>query len=234
MPPYAIILPAAGASSRFGASSKLLAPFVGGPVLAHTLEFWLLQAADLVVMPVRSSGEVMSGEYLGLREMMNDPRIRRCRGGPSRAHSVKNGLEEIPDYIEWVVVHDAARPLVTFELFDRTFQAAIRYGAAVPALPVVSTIKQATGPLPAKVERTISRSTLWAVQTPQIMRREALAAAFAACPIPLEQVTDEAQLLELAGQEVWLVAGDPRNIKITTPDDLKIARMYVEEEHAES
>lgn len=235
MPPYAIILPAAGASTRFGASSKLLAPLVGGPVLEHTLEFWIRHPdLELLVMPVRSSGEVMSSEYPELWKLMDNPRIRRCPGGSSRAQSVRNALAEIPDSIEWVVVHDAARPLVTTDLFDRTFKAAIRHGAAIPAIPVFSTVKQAIGPLPAQVERTVSRETLWAIQTPQIMRHEALAAAFAACPIPLEQVTDEAQLLELAGQEVWLVAGDPRNIKITTPDDLRIARMYIEEEHAES
>jgi 2-C-methyl-D-erythritol 4-phosphate cytidylyltransferase len=89
------------------------------------------------------------------------------------------------------------------------------------------TIKQADGPLPARVQRTIPRHTLWAMQTPQIMRRADLLAAFSSCPIPLEQVTDDVQLLELAGQEVWLVAGEERNLKITTPMDMQVAREAV-------
>ena len=93
---------------------------------------------------------------------------------------------------------------------------------------MVPTIKEADGPLPAKVRRTVPRHTLWAVQTPQVMRRSALEAAYAACPVPLGQVTDEAQLLELSGQDVWLAAGEEQNIKITTPDDLRVARAFLE------
>ena len=80
---------------------------------------------------------------------------------------------------------------------------------------------------PANVVRTVPRSRLWAVQTPQIMRRSDLAAAFASCPVPLDQVTDDLQLLELAGKPVWLVEGDERNIKITTQTDLRVAEMLL-------
>jgi 2-C-methyl-D-erythritol 4-phosphate cytidylyltransferase len=130
----------------------------------------------------------------------------------------------VPADVEWVAVHDAARPLVSAAVIDRTLEAAARYGAAVPALPIVPTIKQADGPLPAKVQRTIPRHTLWGVQTPQIARRAALQLAYETCPLPLEQVTDEAQLLELSGHDVWLVPGEERNLKITTPEDLRVAR----------
>jgi 2-C-methyl-D-erythritol 4-phosphate cytidylyltransferase len=87
------------------------------------------------------------------------------------------------------------------------------------------TIKQATGPLPARVTKTIPRNELWAMQTPQIARRAALLEAFERCPLPLEQITDDMQLLELAGHEVWLVQGEERNLKITTPIDLDLARV---------
>src|SRR5438874_1748671 len=133
----------------------------------------------------------------------------------------------VPPEIEWIAVHDAARPLVSPGLIDRTLAAAVEHGAAVPALPVHLTIKQATGPLPARVQRTLPRQTLWAMQTPQFMRRAALLDAFEKCPLPLDQVTDDVQLIELAGGEVWLVEGDERNLKITTSADLHLAALYV-------
>jgi 2-C-methyl-D-erythritol 4-phosphate cytidylyltransferase len=95
-------------------------------------------------------------------------------------------------------------------------------------MPVHLTVKQATGPLPAKVMRTLPRHELWAMQTPQVMRRAELSAAFATCPLPLEKVTDDVQVLELAGKEVWLVAGEERNLKITTASDIRLAEMYLE------
>lgn len=134
----------------------------------------------------------------------------------------------VHEQVEWVAVHDAARPLISQELIDRTLAAAMEHGSAVPAMPVTLTIKQAAGPLPARVDRTIPRQNLWAMQTPQIARREDLEDAFAKCVLPLEQVTDDVQLLELSGREVWLVSGEERNLKITTPLDLTIAAMLLQ------
>ena len=94
-------------------------------------------------------------------------------------------------------------------------------------MPVSLTIKQADGPLPARVQRTLPRASLWAMQTPQVMRRADLLRAFETCPLPLEQVTDDVQLLELAGQPVWLVEGDERNLKVTTRMDLRVAEMVL-------
>jgi 2-C-methyl-D-erythritol 4-phosphate cytidylyltransferase len=96
-------------------------------------------------------------------------------------------------------------------------------------MPVSLTIKRATGPLPARVECTVPRQNLWAMQTPQIARRADLLDAYARCPIPLDQVTDDVQLIELAGGQVWLAPGDERNLKITTQMDLIVARMLMEE-----
>jgi 2-C-methyl-D-erythritol 4-phosphate cytidylyltransferase len=154
-------------------------------------------------------------------------RLRFCVGGACRAESVLNALRQVPLQIEWVAIHDAARPLVSQVLIDRALGAAKSHGAAVPALPVALTIKQATGPLPARVERTVPRQSLWAMQTPQVMRRADLLAAFENCPLPLEQITDDAQLLELCGGEVWLVEGEERNLKITTQSDLLIAGLLL-------
>jgi 2-C-methyl-D-erythritol 4-phosphate cytidylyltransferase len=136
----------------------------------------------------------------------------------------------VPPEIQWIAVHDAARPLVSRELIDRTFAAARQYGAAVPAMPVSLTVKQADGPLPAKVQRTLPRHTLWAMQTPQAMRRADLLEAYARCPLPLDQVTDDVQLLEFIQKEVWLIPGEERNLKITSPADLRIAEMLLEQD----
>lgn len=217
MPPFAVILPAAGQSTRYqGPRNKLFETLEGQTVLERSIAAFQIRVdVATIIIPTR-------GQF----DLAGD-RIRICRGGSSRAHSVLAALREVPPDIEWVAIHDAARPLVSQALIDRTLLAAVQYGAAVPAMPVHLTIKQATGPLPAKVERTIPRHTLWAMQTPQIMRREALLRAFETCPLPLEQVTDDVQLIELAGGEVWLVEGEERNLKITTAGDLKIAEMHL-------
>jgi 2-C-methyl-D-erythritol 4-phosphate cytidylyltransferase len=229
MPQFSVILPAAGRSTRFGGGDKLLAPLGGRPVLAHTLAAFLGRTdVAAVVIPGPAGGEAAAfpDAQAPLREFLGHPRVRVCAGGATRAESVRAGLSQVPAETEWVAVHDAARPLVSQGLIDRTLAAAVRYGAAVPALPVALTVKQAEGPLPAPVRQTLPRQTLWAMQTPQIMRRDDLVAAFAAYEcrgLPWGQVTDDAQLLELAGREVWLVDGEDRNLKVTTATDLRLA-----------
>jgi 2-C-methyl-D-erythritol 4-phosphate cytidylyltransferase len=223
MPNFSLILPAAGRSTRFGGPrSKLLEPMAGSTVIARSLRPFL-QRADLVkvLIPCNDMESIRSAVA------SDDPRIEFCPGGESRAHSVLQALRRVPTDVEWVAVHDAARPLISAELIESTFTAAQKHGAAVPALPVALTIKLADGPLPAKVLRTVPRHQLWAMQTPQIMRRADLLRAFSACPLPLDQVTDDVQLLELIGQETWLVPGEQNNLKITTAMDLRIAEILL-------
>ncbi|HEX2973001.1 MAG TPA: 2-C-methyl-D-erythritol 4-phosphate cytidylyltransferase [Tepidisphaeraceae bacterium] len=220
-----VILPAAGRSVRFGGNrNKLFELLDGKPVVTHAVEAFLTRqdVAALVIV---------TGDPRAIAQVLPqplDPRITFCKGGDSRAESVRNGLASIDRAVEWIAVHDAARPLVSQGLIGRTLEVAKEHGAAVPAMPVHLTIKQATGPLPAAVQRTIPRNTLWAMQTPQIMRRSALEAAFEQCPLPLDAVTDDVQLLELAGHPVWLVEGEERNLKITTHMDLQIAELLVQ------
>jgi 2-C-methyl-D-erythritol 4-phosphate cytidylyltransferase len=126
-----------------------------------------------------------------------------------------------------VAVHDAARPLVSRALVDATLAAAVQHGAATPALPVTVTVKETAGPLPAAVVRTLDRTLLWAIQTPQVARRADLLAAAEQCPVPLTQVTDDLQLLELAGRPTWLIPGDERNLKLTTGMDLPVAEAFL-------
>ncbi|MCC6423900.1 MAG: 2-C-methyl-D-erythritol 4-phosphate cytidylyltransferase [Phycisphaerales bacterium] len=227
----AVILPAGGRSVRFGGGrNKLLEDLSGQTVLWRTIDALIdLPGVSRVVL---SAGEGVKDYFkqdpgaLALAKR-GTTKLRIVDGGTSRADSVLCGLRAVEDQIDWVAVHDAARPLITAQLFDRVRAAAFEHGAAVPALPVTLTIKQARGPLPAKVEKTVPRDQLWAMQTPQMMRRSDLLDAFARCPLPLDQITDDAQLLELAGKPVWLVDGEEQNIKITTPADLFLAQRFL-------
>jgi 2-C-methyl-D-erythritol 4-phosphate cytidylyltransferase len=215
---FAVILPAAGASARFGADrDKLLEILDGQSVIARSVNAFL-QRRDVVqvIIPTRRPDMLAP-------ELPRDPRLNFCLGGTCRADSVRSGLLRVDEKVQWVAVHDAARPLVSQDLIDRAFSAAIEHGSAVPALPVSLTIKQASGELPAKVVRTVPRQNLWAMQTPQVMRRADLQQAFSQCPIPLEQVTDDVQLIELIGKEVWLIRGEEQNLKLTMPLDLALA-----------
>lgn len=223
----AVILPAAGRSARFGGGrDKLLEPLAGRPVIWHAVAAFLVRAdVGCVVIPTDRRDHVepaLRGE-----DDATDQRVVFCKGGASRAGSVLAALRQVSARFEWVAVHDAARPLVSQDLISRTFAAARRHGAAAPAMPVSLTVKQATGPLPTPVERTIPRHTLWSVQTPQVMRRADLLAACDACPLPLAEITDDTLLLELAGRAVWLVPGEERNLKITTATDMRLAQVLL-------
>ncbi|HYE18769.1 MAG TPA: 2-C-methyl-D-erythritol 4-phosphate cytidylyltransferase [Tepidisphaeraceae bacterium] len=227
MPDFAVIIPAAGSSTRFGAD-KLRIRLAGKDVLHWAIEAFLSRT-DVVSLVIPSRTQGFGDDRPTYADLIqSDARFKWAAGGASRAESVFSALRQVPDPVEWVAVHDGARPLVSQALIDRTLAAAVRYGAAVPAMPVALTIKQAAGPLPARVERTIPRAGLWAMQTPQVMRRADLLAAFESCPIPLAQVTDDVQLIELAGKDVYLVEGEERNIKITTPGDIRVAESWIE------
>jgi 2-C-methyl-D-erythritol 4-phosphate cytidylyltransferase len=142
--------------------------------------------------------------------------VRTCMGGRRRQDSVRAGLHTIAPR-EWVVVHDGARPLVTPELIAAGLEAARETGAAVPALPVVETLKE--GDANGFVRRTVTREGLWAVQTPQVFRYDLLLRAHNAA---LEEVTDDSALVEAMGGQVRLYPGSRTNIKVTTPEDIAI------------
>lgn len=226
MSKLAVLLPAAGSSTRFG-SDKLRADLQGKPVLWRTVNaFRSLKQIDL-------AGIVLATSNLTLLDLVDDRAdLVRCDGGPTRAHTVWNALRTVDPSVEWVAIHDAARPLVSHGLIARVFAAAREHGAAAPAMPVSLTIKQAGDTLPSVVERTVPRKHLWAMQTPQVMRRVDLLEAFERCPISLDQVTDDVQLLELIGKPVILVPGEERNLKLTTVLDLKLAELILRADHS--
>jgi 2-C-methyl-D-erythritol 4-phosphate cytidylyltransferase len=250
MPRFAVILPAAGSSLRFGGGrrSKLIEDLHGIAVIARAvLRFVQRPDTHYIYLAVPNDGLIpqvqepnsatdlssRAGEIWSALQRVPEiasklgGQVNLVPGGRHRAESVRAALRVVPADIEWIAIHDAARPLLSQDLIDRTLAAALEHGAAAPALPVALTIKRATGPLPAPALETLARDQLWALQTPQIIRRETLVRAFEQCPIPLERVTDDLQLLELIGEPAWLVSGEETNLKITTPNDLRLAELIL-------
>jgi 2-C-methyl-D-erythritol 4-phosphate cytidylyltransferase len=147
-------------------------------------------------------------------------------GGDTRQESVIAGLNTLSEKIKLAAIQDGARPLVTWQLIDRVVRAAHTYSAAAPAIPVKDTIKLVEGGL---VKETPDRSKLKAVQTPQVFDINLLRAALKKASDDEVQITDDCSAVEHMGMSVRIVEGDERNIKVTTPMDLKIAQMLLEE-----
>lgn len=213
---FAVILPAAGTSSRFG-SNKLLERIGGRRVIDHSIDAFLFRDDVSQVIVATNDANLVD---------RSEPKLSVCPGGSCRAETVKRAVDAVKPGVDWVAIHDAARPLVSRNLIDRVFKAALEHNAAGPATAVTLTIKQAAGPLPARVERTVPRQTLWAMQTPQAMRKALLEKAFATTTMNLAEVTDDLQLLESVGIESWLVEGEESNLKLTRAADLAIAAAF--------
>jgi 2-C-methyl-D-erythritol 4-phosphate cytidylyltransferase len=145
--------------------------------------------------------------------------VEAVAGGQTRAQSVKNAVSRLTD-CDWILIHDAARPNVSGELIARVLEGGTRYLAVIPGIPVTDTLKRVSGD---QVVSTVSREDLVAVQTPQLFHRTVLADAYDKIAID-DTVTDEGALVEKAGYPIFVVPGDPANLKITTPSDLDYLR----------
>ena len=221
MPRIAVILPAAGKSSRYGdGEKKVFAALDGRAVWLRAAEAFV-NRKDVVQSLVVVSAEDLDrfrtryGAHLALLG------IEVVVGGAERFHSVGNALAKLRDEVDLVAIHDAARPCVTAELIDAVFRVAAETGAALLAVPVSDTIKRADARN--NVEATVPRAGLWLAQTPQVFRRDWLVDAHARRAELGRDITDDAQLLELAGHGVSLVTGSASNLKITTREDLALA-----------
>jgi 2-C-methyl-D-erythritol 4-phosphate cytidylyltransferase len=217
----AIVL-AAGRSTRMGGGglNKQFIELLGKPLLWFALAaFERSSAVDAIVVVHRSD---YAEQAVQLVKQSNFHKvIAFTDGGVERQNSVWNGLEQCPPDTEIVAVHDGARPLVTPDLIDATIQSARQHGTGIAATKVVDTIKEAT---PERiVERTVDRTKLWAVQTPQTIRYQLLRDAYGQVLSQKILVTDEAAAVERLGQPVHLVDTPFLNLKITTPSDLAMA-----------
>ena len=220
----AAIIAAAGSGLRMGGDMpKQFMTLHGMPILALTVSRFLqVDALRTVVVAVPAEHRAAAADLLRAFLPAGDfDRILLITGGATRQKSVRLGLAALPAGTETVLVHDGARPFVTPELIARCLQETARGGAAIAAIPVRDTLKQA-GP-DGKICATVDRSGLWQAQTPQGARVELLRRAYAVADQDGFQGTDEASLLEHAGIPVTLVVGREQNFKITGPDDLVLA-----------
>ena len=217
------VIVAAGTASRMGGIDKVMAELDGEPMIARTVrtfqncdaisEIVVVTRPDLIV-PIMS----LCAGFDKVKAVV--------AGGASRQESVKLGLNALSNRVQLVAVQDGARPLVSDAVIDRTVRAAHSYGAAAPAVPVKDTIKVAQGGL---VASTPDRSQLRAVQTPQVFDFDLLRGALKKAEAENLTVTDDCSAVGQMGMSVKLVEGDERNIKITTPLDLKMAALLLEE-----
>lgn len=216
----AAIVPAAGSATRMGGEKQRLL-LNGRPVLAHTLS--VLQNTDAIdeIVVVARAADVQ--EFTAYKERFHLSKLAAVVvGGDSRQQSVANGLAAISPHATMVAVHDGARPLVTTEEITRIIAVAEEHGAATAATPVKDTLKIAGAD--GTIAATPDRRTLWAVQTPQVFSCERYRAALARAAADGRDFTDDCQLFEYSGHAVHLVQTGYQNIKITTPEDMAIAR----------
>ena len=217
------VIVAAGTASRMGGIDKVMAELKGEPMIARTVrQFQNCDAISEIVIVTREDLiqpiTALCREYAKVKAVV-------C-GGSSRQESVQRGLTALSDQVKLAAVHDGARPLVTWQVIDRVVRAANTYGAAAPAVPVKDTIKVVEGRV---VKNTPDRSTLFAVQTPQVFDFDLLRGALKKAELDGAAVTDDCSAVERMGMSVKIVEGDERNIKVTTPMDLKIADLLLEE-----
>lgn len=215
-----VVIVAAGSSRRMNGEDKILAQIAHKPVLVHVLEPFLKFNEIERIVVVLNRRNLSSVKEL-LDKYGWDERIVICTGGKRRQDSVLAGLKKLGKF-DWVVIHDGARPCVTLDLIKRGLEAAREAGAATAAVPVTDTIKLAGTDM--VVRWTMPRESLWQIQTPQVFFYDTLMDAF---QYNEQDVTDEAQLIELTGGRVTLFMGTYDNIKITTPDDLAIAKVLL-------
>ena len=217
------VIVAAGSASRMGGIDKVMATLKGEPMIARTVRnFQECDAVSEIVIVTREDLIVPISNLC-----KNMPKVKAVVvGGKSRQESVHLGLNTLSDKVKLAAVHDGARPLITWQVIDRVIRAANTYGAAAPAIPVKDTIKVVEGRV---VKSTPDRATLYAVQTPQVFDFDLLRGALKKAEQDGAQVTDDCSAVERMGFVVKIVEGDERNIKVTTPMDLKIAELLLEE-----
>lgn len=222
---FGAVIVAAGHAVRMGGRSKVLMELNGRTVLAHTLAAFQASAfvREIVVVARAEENDRILHIGAGCSKL-----TAVVTGGKTRQESVFLGIDRL-GMLPFYLIHDAARPLVSVALIDRICEAAYEYGAAAPAVPVTDTIKKAKGGF---ISKTISRDRLYAIQTPQAFASHPYQQAKALAEAVHQDYTDDCQLLEAAGHPIYLAEGDPRNIKLTTIEDLAVAKAYLNEDEA--
>lgn len=215
MDDLSVILLAGGKGSRMKSQTpKQFLQLGGKAMILHSLDvLCAAKIADIVIVA-----------DLKYRHFFEGYDVRFALPGVRRQDSVKNGLLECQK--KWICVHDGARPFITTDMLQRLFWTGKKIGAAATGVPVKSTMKECCEK--AFVKKTLNRSLIWEIQTPQIVAKELLLQGFEKAEQEKLTVTDDVSLAELVNHPVQIVEGDDRNLKITSPEDLIIARRLCE------
>lgn len=223
----AVVVVAAGRGARFGAGlPKQFRLMAGKPLLLLSLKaFEKTPSVSAVVLVVAPDRAAWAGRFIRRERLRKVSAV--VAGGKERAESVRNGVRACPPGADVVLIHDAARALVTPDIADRVARAAVRTGAALAAWPVPDTLKMARGGKRLLVRRTVPRGGLWSAQTPQGFRAD-LARRLFSRPSPAD-ITDDVQLAERAGLPVELVPASPANFKVTLPEDFRLCAALLKE-----
>jgi 2-C-methyl-D-erythritol 4-phosphate cytidylyltransferase len=230
-----VILPAAGLGTRMGravpekagTSRKQFMLLDGSPILLHTIrKFASTSAVSEIVVALRGEDIEWVRELLGVEKFAKP--VRLVEGGDSRQESVEHALATLDASTELVAVHDAVRPFIEHSVLEKVFAEAEETGAAIVGIVPVDTVKQVHRN---KIRQTIPRERLILAQTPQVFRFDLLKNAFAKAREDSFAGTDESSLVERLDQvEVSVVPGSDRNLKITKPSDMDLARLFLAEE----
>ena len=225
------IIAAAGVGKRMGqATPKQFLAVLGQPLLAHTLiPFEAVQEVSEIILLIPAGWEehcrkVVIEKY-GFKKV-----TKVISGGKERQDSVYLGLNEASNTTDMIIVHDGVRPLVTEALIQMSIRTASDSGAAVVAIPLTDTLKQVT--MDGLVKRTLKRDGLWLVQTPQTFQKKIILEAYEAAYRDQFYGTDDAALVERVGFPIKIVLGSGMNLKITTPDDLRLSEFLLRQRSA--
>jgi len=228
MATFAAIITAAGKSSRFGDRNykKPFAMLAGRAVWLHSVDRFQSRGdvKQTIVTVAAEDREEFDRKFGANVAIMG---VEVVEGGEHRADSVERALERVKSEIEFVAVHDAARPCIADKWIEQVFEAAQRTGAAILAAPVGETLKRVDGKK--QITATVDRQSLWAAQTPQVFRLELIVEAYAkrGDVAGNNAATDDAQLVERLGHAVAVVPSSAMNLKITTRDDLRLAEQVL-------
>jgi 2-C-methyl-D-erythritol 4-phosphate cytidylyltransferase len=234
----AAILPASGLGTRMGAEMpKQFLVLDGTPIVLHSLR--RLAGCPLITdIIVATRGDVLESLQATIGSEKFKQKVSVVRGGDSRQETVSNALREVPADTEIILVHDAVRPFVTVDQITRVIEEARKCQAAILGIPAMDTVKEVKrASLPedvALITGTIPRERVVLAQTPQVFSAKLLREAFARAAADGVNASDEAGLVERLGHDVHVVLGSERNIKITRPADMELARFYLELERKKS
>ena len=213
-----VVIPAGGVGRRMGGVRKAFMELNGKPLLQHSIEPFL-RSPYVVRVAVAVPHDMLTDPPKWLTELA--PRVILVEGGSERGDSVRNGIEALDFTLDIILVHDAARPLVSDEVVQRCIAAAAEGRSVVAAIPVTDTIKEVDEG--GRITGTPDRRVLWAAQTPQAFPAQTIRDAYARAKQDRINATDDAALVARYGGNVTVVHGSPENIKITSPADLTMA-----------